>query len=402
MVLDLPTLFVIAVLASAVASLLLLLSWLQHRSVAALALWATAFMIGAVGVGLIAARGDIPDIWSITIANAMIATAYGIMWGGARNFDGRPTPMFPVLAGAAIWLLACQVEAFYANQYARTALMSAIVVTYSVLTAWEFWRGRNEGLMSRIPIVAFLLAHAAIVVVRIPFSGSLSLALASQQIRVGWWTFIIFEAVFFSFCAAYLLGGIAKERVVLRYKHASLIDPLTGVGNRRDFLERGKKLLHRAAFDRRPAALLLFDLDKFKGINDAFGHHAGDRVLIAFCEVATAALRPGDLFGRLGGEEFAALLPQASLDSGLGVAERVRAKFETTALDLGSNKLTATVSVGVAVSVGQDRDLGALLVAADRALYRAKTTGRNRIECEHVGSQVEIESLDTAPHQMPG
>src|SRR5215470_18610409 len=123
MVLDLPTLFVIAVLASAISGLLLLLSWLQNRNVAALALWATAFMLGSAGVALIAARGDIPDVWSITIANAIIATAYGIMWGGARNFDGRPTPMLPVLAGAAIWLLACQVEAFYANQYARTALM---------------------------------------------------------------------------------------------------------------------------------------------------------------------------------------------------------------------------------------------------------------------------------------
>jgi len=402
MALDLPTLFVIAVLASAISGLLLLLSWLQNRNVAALALWATAFMLGSAGVALIAARGDIPDVWSITIANAIIATAYGIMWGGARNFDGRPTPMLPVLAGAAIWLLACQSKAFFDSQYARTALMSAVIVTYSVLTAWEFWQGRNEGLMSRIPIVGFLLAHAAIVVIRIPFAGSLSLALTSQQIRVDWWTFIIFEAVFFSFCTAYLLGGIAKERIVLRYKHASLIDPLTGVSNRRDFLERGKKLLHRTAFDRRPVALLLFDLDKFKGINDSFGHHAGDRVLIAFCEVATATLRPGDLFGRLGGEEFAALLPQASLDSGLGVAERVRAKFETTALDLGASKLTATVSVGVAVSAGRDRDLGALFAAADRALYRAKTTGRNRIASEHVGSDVGLETMDAAPHRMPG
>ena len=82
MSLDVPTLFVIAIFASTVAGLLLLLSWLQNRNVRALAWWAAAFIIGAVGVALIAVRGDIPDIWSIGIANAIIAAAYGIMWAG--------------------------------------------------------------------------------------------------------------------------------------------------------------------------------------------------------------------------------------------------------------------------------------------------------------------------------
>ena len=99
MSLDLRTLFVIAIFASTVAGLLLLLSWLQTRNVRALAWWAAAFIIGAVGVILIAVRGDIPDIWSIGIANAIIAAAYGIMWGGVRNFEGHPTSVPLVLAG---------------------------------------------------------------------------------------------------------------------------------------------------------------------------------------------------------------------------------------------------------------------------------------------------------------
>jgi len=137
--------------------------------------------------------------------------------------------------GTVIWVLACQIDVFLATPSARAALMSAIIVSYSALTAWEFWRNRDEGLMSRLPIVVFLLAHAAIVVIRIPLAGSLWMD--SRETQIGWWTFIIFEAVFFSFCVAYLLGGMARERIVLWYKHASLIDPLTGVGNRRAFLE---------------------------------------------------------------------------------------------------------------------------------------------------------------------
>jgi diguanylate cyclase (GGDEF)-like protein len=124
----------------------------------------------------------------------------------------------------------------------------------------------------------------------------------------------------------------------------------------------------------------VFDLDRFKHINDNFGHHAGDLVLTSFCGVATAALRPDDLFGRIGKEEFAALLPDTSLDEGLAVAERTRSNFETTRLKLGVTTLAARVSVGVAMSSGLCGNLADLIEAADRALYRSKANGRNRAE----------------------
>jgi diguanylate cyclase (GGDEF)-like protein len=383
MSLDIPTLFVIAVFVCAVAGSLLLLSWLQNRNVRALAFWASALIIGSIGVALIAARGYISDAWSIAIANAILATAYGMMWAGVRNFDGRAASAPLVLAGAAIWLVACRIEVFFSSPQARTALMSAIVASYSLLSAWELWRGRREGLMFRLPVILLLFVHTAFFVVRIPLASALLLPTDSEEIRSGWWTFTIFEAVFFAFCIPYLFGAMARERMVLGYKHASLIDPLTGVGNRRAFFERGEKLLHRSAFDSRPAALLLFDLDRFKRINDTFGHHIGDQVLMDFCGAATAALRPDDLFGRLGGEEFASLLPDTSLDEGLVIAERIRSNFEAAVLAIGANTLAATVSVGVAMSIDPSRNLANLIKAADRALYRAKANGRNRVE--HAG-----------------
>jgi hypothetical protein len=230
MSLDIPTLFVIAVFVSAVAGFLLLLSWLQNRNVRGLALWASSLIIGSIGVALIAARGDISDTWSIAIANAILATAYGMMWAGARNFDGRPTSAPLVFAGAVIWLAACRIEAFFTSPQARTALMSVIVVSYSLLSAWELWRGRREGLIFRLPVILLLLVHAAFFVVRIPLAGALPLPTDSEEIPSGWWTFTMFEGVFFAFCIPYLLGAMARERIVLKYKHASLIDPLTGVG----------------------------------------------------------------------------------------------------------------------------------------------------------------------------
>jgi diguanylate cyclase (GGDEF)-like protein len=397
MALDLPTLFIITVFVSAVAGLMLLFSWLQNRNVQALALWGAAFIMGSVGVALVFARRDVPDVWSIAIANAIIAAAYGTMWSGVRSFEGHPTSVPLMLAGAAIWLLACQIDSFYAAPIARASLMSAIVIAYSALSSWELWRGRAEGLMSRWPIIVLLLVHAAIFLVRIPLAGSVPLAMSSHEIRIDWWTFVVFETVFFSISIAYLFGGITRERIVLWHQHASLIDPLTGVSNRRAFLERGEKLLRRSRFERRPAALLLMDLDKFKTVNDTRGHHAGDQVLIAFCGVAEAAIRPGDLFGRLGGEEFACLLPGSPLDGGLDVAERIRRNFEATSLTIGGDTLSATVSIGVAISADQNKDLATLLMEADRALYRAKANGRNRVEHAEEESVVRLEGARVAP-----
>ena len=184
MALDLPTLFIITVFVSAVAGLMLLLSWLQNRNVKALALWGAAFIMGSVGVALVFARSDVPDVWSIAIANAIVAAAYGTMWSGVRSFEGHPISVPLMLAGAAIWLLACQIESFFAAPIARAALMSAIVITYSGLSAWELWRGRAEGLMSRWPIIVLLLVHAAIFLVRIPLAGSIPIAMSSHEIHV--------------------------------------------------------------------------------------------------------------------------------------------------------------------------------------------------------------------------
>src|SRR5262249_13395768 len=153
-----------------------------------------------------------------------------------------------------------------------------------------------------------------------------------------------------------------------------------GVANRRDFSQVAERMIARNRFANRPIALLLFDLDYFKTINDTYGHHAGDAVLTEFCRLAISLLRPTDLFGRVGGEEFAGLLPDTGRQDALLLAERVRAALEAPSHTVGGRTFTATVSVGVAVSDQASSDLDALLEAADQALYRAKVLGRNRVE----------------------
>src|SRR5690606_9536641 len=126
----------------------------------------------------------------------------------------------------------------------------------------------------------------------------------------------------------------------------------TGLANRRAFLHEAAEMTRRQLFASRPVAVLLVDLDHFKSINDRFGHAVGDRVLQVFAQTATANLGPADLVGRLGGEEFAALLYDAHTEKALDVADAIRRGFAEAAREIDSKRIEATLSVGVAVHDG--------------------------------------------------
>jgi diguanylate cyclase (GGDEF)-like protein len=374
----------------------LLMSWLQNPSLRALGLWAAAFALGALGVALIAAQGKIPNFWSILIANAILAAAYGILWTGVRSFEGRPTSVPLMLAGTMVWVVACQFEAFYDSRMARTALTSAIFVAYSLLSAAEIWRGREEKLNSRWAIIIVLLGNVLFFLIRIPLVGSNPSPAHPGEISVDLFGFIIFETILYAFFVAYMFGLMASERIAHRYRQASLTDPLTGISNRRDFLERCEALLRRSNFERCPSVVLLLDVDSFKSVNDTYGHHAGDQVLLEFSRIVASVLRPNDAFGRLGGEEFGCLIPHTSLKEGRDIAERIRARSEATLFKVAEDMIGVTVSVGVAVADGPDQAFTPLMLAADDALYRAKANGRNRVECAPVGVPVRLPNSSAA------
>jgi diguanylate cyclase (GGDEF)-like protein len=373
-------LLAITVLTPALAGCLLLLSWLQHRRVTALAIWGSGFITASVATTLIIVlRGTIPDFWSIIVGNALLAAAYGILWCGARKFDGKNLSMLLALMGVVFWLVACLIGPIYSRPEARATVMAAIGVAYSLLVVFELWRGRGDQVW-RWPIMVLLLAHAAAIPIHIPLAGAWTRPDPSDPSDLDLLTFAIFEGAFVCICAAYLFGGLAKDRIAARYRRASLTDPLTGVANRRSFFETGERLLVRARFARQPTALIMFDLDRFKSINDRYGHHTGDEVLTAFCRLATSSLRSNDLFGRIGGEEFACLLPVTARREALRVAERVRVAFEAAYHPIGEHRFSATVSVGVAIADDSSLDLDTLLKQADQALSRAKSAGRNCVE----------------------
>jgi len=139
-------------------------------------------------------------------------------------------------------------------------------------------------------------------------------------------------------------------------------------------------LLKGRATEERPTTVMLLDIDKFKSINDRFGHAIGDRVLQLLAEIGNSCLPRSDLFCRLGGEEFAAVLVDATREAAIAVADRIRLSFAAAARELDDNPVAATVSIGIAFNHDAPFDLALLLVQADHALYRAKHKGRDRIE----------------------
>ncbi|WP_181049851.1 GGDEF domain-containing protein [Methylobacter tundripaludum] len=173
-----------------------------------------------------------------------------------------------------------------------------------------------------------------------------------------------------------------SERVNLirRLEELALYDPLTGLPNRRQLDDRLKTEFARLRRYGGEFTLILLDLDHFKQVNDSFGHPAGDVVLKAIAEALQKSLRANDLPSRLGGEEFAVLLPDTGLEEAGGLAERLRQTIEAMPIDVGKGQtINVTVSAGVARAI-PSLDKETAIDAADQALYRAKVAGRNRVE----------------------
>ncbi len=240
------------------------------------------------------------------------------------------------------------------------------------LTAWRLLRSRTvRAFRARQIAIAVAGGHGLFYLLR-------ALVTPAIVAHYGDWLMPVFgkvtmyEGVLYSVAMPMGLIGLVREEAQATALAAARTDYLTGLQNRHGFFEAGARLL-----DGRSAALLAFDLDHFKAINDRHGHAAGDAVLRLFADTARRAAGPDALVARLGGEEFAALLPGSDLAAARRVGEDIADRFAASSRHRDGPGIPATVSVGLAAGRG---DLPALLSAADRALYRAKAAGRNRLE----------------------
>jgi two-component system cell cycle response regulator len=163
-----------------------------------------------------------------------------------------------------------------------------------------------------------------------------------------------------------------------RFRTQAQTDSLTGISNRRHFLDRAQQVARRNRHQPQAASMLVLDIDHFKLINDAHGHQAGDAAIRHVALHASACLRNGDVFGRTGGEEFAALLPATDEAAAWKMAERIRQSIEQTPLEHHGDQIHLTVSIGLMSGQLTGDNIENLMQCADKVMYRAKNAGRNR------------------------
>jgi diguanylate cyclase (GGDEF)-like protein len=376
--LDVSTLFMVTMNVEIILGLLLFFAWAQNFSKRALAWWGSAHLLRATSIMLLGLYGTVPDSLSIDFANAVLFCSFALTWCGARVFDRRSPEPALALIGVAVWLLACRLQTFATMVELRALIGAGIVTAYTWAAAYEFWRGRDEALVSRWPAIFMLFAHGALFLLRTPLGALAHVAPGSNLAMSGWLELLSLEGLLFTISIAFILLAMAKERTEYGHRTAARTDPLTGIANRRGFLEQTASSLNAAA-GTQPTAVLLFDLDHFKTINDRYGHAVGDRTLKIFADIAKAHVGTAGTVGRWGGDEFVAVLPNTTREIAATVAERIQVALEHAAADIDGRLVGATVSTGLAFSSNGAFELPGMLLKADQALYRAKADGRNRL-----------------------
>ena len=380
MSLDSITLYFLATMVAALLGAMLLFFGNQENN-PALKWWGTAYLLGAASVALWTLAGEklgefkVGELLSLAL-NGVGFVACGMVWNASRVFHGRKPNLPGLVLGAIAWVTTVMTVDPHANAL-RMTIGAGIVATYAALTATELWSERRKLLHRRWPVFTVPVLHGFVLMLPILLGDWLRPADVKWGSSV-WVTVFSIELVLYAVGTVFVIFMLVSERTVTAHKNAASTDPLTGLFNRRGFAEACARVIDREANAGRPVSVMICDIDHFKSINDRFGHPAGDEILKLFATVVVSNLRISDLSGRIGGEEFAALLP-CPLDEGVVAAERVREAFQASGIVVEDGPVDTTVSIGVAGGPA-GTELEVLLAAADTALYQAKRSGRNRVE----------------------
>ena len=261
------------------------------------------------------------------LTSAMHAVGFvacGMVWNASRVFHGRKPNLPGLVLGALVWVAAVLLLP-PEDAALRLTVGAAIVAVYAALTAGQLWNERRREMQKRWPTITVPVLHGGVLLLPILLGDLFRPHEATFSSSV-WVTAFSIELVLYAIGTVFVIFMLVSDRAVTVHKTAASVDPLTGMFNRRGFAEASSRVIDREAKAGRPVTVMIFDIDHFKSINDRFGHPAGDEILKLFATVVINNVRISDLSGRVGGEEFAALLP-CSLEEGVVVAERVREAF---------------------------------------------------------------------------
>lgn len=348
-----------------------------HGKEPAMRYWTAGFLALSLGVALVLQRQHVPLPLSVAVGNPLILLGFTMMYAGTAVFLDRSVKWLWLVA---IVLTNWAVQIYWGVIAPWTALRALVFILANSIICVLMIREllRASGTSSHVTTFRVLAAiYGIFLLASLLHVGNVMTAGASPLFSGGLaealWLATGQAVVFFSPFGFLLM---TSQRLQLRLDRLANEDELTGVLNRRAFLAQSRHALMKGPRDA-PASILALDIDRFKQINDRYGHAAGDAVLRHFTQTVGQQLRDGDLFARVGGEEFWILLPDTDLGGATQLAERIRTAVEQSPAPLGEHGVDVSVSIGVARASGDDVSIAASI--ADEALYRAKTQGRNRV-----------------------
>ncbi|MBZ8133522.1 GGDEF domain-containing protein [Afifella sp. IM 167] len=377
MVLDMITMMVMGSFLAMASGTLLIVAQVQYARKFAVSLWIASDFVLAAGLMSLALGAE----HDVVRPGAYVFLTFhpALIWASTRLGNGQPISLPILFAGPVAVAAAAMLEP--ATSVGASAITHGMFGCAYLLSAafTTIFRAEEPRLGSRWPLGILCAVHGVTLAATLTILNATAEAGAapSPLMQIAG-EFLSLETFVFLLGGTIFVAAITRESREQQMKNKAETDGLTGTLNRRAFLEKGERLLERCRVDRAPCSAIVFDLDHFKAVNDTHGHGVGDAVLEIFTEVSRKSLRPNDLFGRIGGEEFAAILPGADLAAGLAMADRLRLGLREAAVMVRGRAVRATLSAGVSTP-GPDETLEDLLRRADEALYEAKAAGRNRV-----------------------
>lgn len=377
MILDTYTLLFVLVATCGLMAFMYLIAFWGARLPEAM-LWTAMLFTEMLTWTLYGARGVWPDQgWIIVLGNTIMTLGWAFATQSLALFHRFDAPWIlhylpvPVSFLTTWWLVD--------NLPARLFVGSLIYVG-QMLAGVAILVYRRESYPSNIRIyIAISIGFAGLAILARAGHGWLNpdvRALTPENSLMHTYVLLTAFVTLIAASCGFLL--LLRDRTEQHIRHIASHDGLTGLWNRAAFIRMSEREIARCRRALRPVAMLMLDLDFFKRINDSHGHQVGDRVLVAAANALQAVLRPQDILGRYGGEEYCILLPEADLGASLGIAERLRKAVESLQIHAGEASIKPTISIGVAVPDGES-SVDGMFSLADQALYRAKATGRNRV-----------------------